>query len=70
MPFGLCNATEAFQKTKDYIFQNMRLFPGACIDDILIYTKTLEDYRQALRNVYDKLQQERFFAPRDKCTWA
>ena len=53
----------------DYIFQNMRQFAGAYIDDILIYNKTLEDHLQALRNVCDKLRQESFFAGPDKCTW-
>ena len=53
-----------------YIFQNMRQFAGAYIDDILIYTKTLEDHLQALRNVYEKFRQESFFAGPDKCTWA
>ena len=46
----------------------MRLFPGAYIEDILIYTKTLEDHLQALRKVYDKLRQESFFAGTDKGT--
>ena len=65
MPFGLCNATATFQKTMDYIFQNMRQLAGAYIDDILIYTKTLEYHLQALRKVYDKLRQESFFAGPD-----
>ena len=42
--------------------QNMRLFAGAYHDDILIYTKTLEEHIQALREVYDKLRQDSFFA--------
>ena len=62
MPFGLCNAPYTFQKTMDYILQNMRAFAGAYIDDILIYTKTLEQHLAALRNVYDKLREENFFA--------
>ena len=69
MPFGLYNAPATFQKTMDYIFQNMRQFAGAHIGDILIYTKTLEDHIQALRKVYDKLRQESFFAGPEKCTW-
>ena len=45
----------------DYIFQNMRQFAGACIDDILVYTKTFAEHVLALRHVYDKLRVERFF---------
>ena len=70
MSFGLCNAPGTFQKTMDYIFQNMRQFAGVYIDDILIYTKTLEDHLQALRKVYDKLRQGSIFSRPDKCTWA
>ena len=54
----------------DYILQNMRAFAGAYIDDILIYTKTLEQHLAALRKVYDKLREENFFAGPDKCSWA
>ena len=46
----------------------MRQFEGDYIDDILLYTKTLEDRLQVLRKVYDKLRQESFFAGPDKCT--
>ena len=70
MPFGLCNAPATFQKTMDYIFQNMRQFAGAYIDDILVYTKTLAEHVLAIRQVYDKLRVERFFAGPDKCSWA
>ena len=57
MSFGLCNAPGTFQKTMDYILQNIRQFAGVYTNDILIYTKTLEDHLQALRKVYDKLRQ-------------
>ena len=70
MLYGLCNTTATFQKTMDFIFQSMRQFAGAYIDDIMIYTKTLEDHLQALRKVYYKLRQGSFFAGPDKCTWA
>ena len=53
MPFGLCTARATFQKTMDYIFQNMGQFAGVYIDDSLIYSKTLEYHLQALRKVYD-----------------
>ena len=38
-------------KTMDYIFQNMRQFAGAYIDDILVYTKTLAEHVPAIRQV-------------------
>ena len=41
MPFGLCDAPATFQKSMSYIFQDMRKFAAAYIDDILIFTRTL-----------------------------
>ncbi|MGV0951482.1 MAG: dUTP diphosphatase, partial [Azonexus sp.] len=70
MPFGLCNAPATFQKTMNYVFQDLRKFAGAYIDDILVFTKTLDEHIQALRQVYEKLRKECFFAGPDKCTWA
>ena len=70
MPFGLCNAPATFQKTMNYIFQDLRKFAGAYIDDILVFNKNLPEHLSALRQVYEKLRKERFFAGPDKCTWA
>ena len=53
-----------------YIFQNMRIFAGAYIDAILVYTNTFEEQLQALRKVNDKLREWSFFAGPDKCTFA
>ena len=62
MPFGLCNAPATFHNSMYSIFQNMRQFAGAYIDDILVHTKTLAYNAPAIRQVYDKLCVERFFA--------
>ena len=70
VPFGLCNAPATFQKTINFILQEMREFAGAYIDDILIFTKTLDEHLVALRKVLEKLRQERFFAGPEKCSWA
>ena len=65
MMLGFCNAPATFQKTMDYIFQNMRQFAGAYIDGILFYTKTLAEHVLSIRQVHDKLSVERFFAGPD-----
>ena len=62
MILWLCDAQATFQNTIDYIFQNMRQFAGAYINDILLCTKTLAEHVTSLRQVYDKLHVERFFA--------
>ena len=69
MPLGLCKAHATFQKTMNYIFQDVMSFAGAYIDDILIFTSSLEEHLLALRQVYQKLRQEKFFAGSDKCSW-
>ena len=54
----------------DYIFQNIRLFAGAYIDGILVYTNTLEEQLQALRKGNDKLREGSVFAGPVNCTLA
>ena len=45
MPFGLCNAPSTFQSMINDVFRDM-LDVGviACMDDILIYTETVEEH--------------------------
>ena len=69
MPFGLCNAPSTFQRTMDLIFQDLRDFAGAYIDDILIFSKDLTDHLYHLRQVYQRLDREKFFANPPKCTF-
>ena len=52
MPFGLCNAPATFQRTMDFVLNDLREFCGAYMDDILVYTGTLEDHLVALRAVF------------------
>ena len=52
MPFGLCNAPATFQRTMDFVLQDLRGMVGAYVDDILTGTDTLEDMVFALREVY------------------
>ena len=51
MPFGLCNASATFQRTTDFVLQDLSGMVGAYMDDILTGTYTLEDMVFALREV-------------------
>ena len=51
MPFGLYNAPATFQRTMDFVLQDMRGMVGAYVDDILTGIDTSEDMVFALRKV-------------------
>ena len=70
MPFGLCNAPATFQRTMDLIFGDLREIAGAYMDDVLIFSQTLEDHIRDLRIVYKKLEAEKLYANPEKCTFA
>jgi len=60
MPFGLCNALSTFQGMINDVFGDM-LDVGvmAYMDDILIYSETIEQHVAIVRKVMDRLQKVR-----------
>ena len=67
MPFGLCNAPATFQRTMDFVLQDLRGMVGAYVDDILTGTDTLEDMVFALLEVYVRLARQTLYANPEKC---
>jgi hypothetical protein len=55
MSFGLRNAAQTFQRFMDNILRGPE-FCFAYIDDILIFSHTLEEHEHHLRTVFDRLQ--------------
>jgi len=57
MPFGLCNALSTFQGMISDVFRDM-LDVGviAYMDDILIYSETIEEHVAMVRKVMDRLR--------------
>ena len=43
MPFGLRNASQTFQSYMDSILQNLAAFSAYYIDDIIAFSRTMED---------------------------
>ena len=68
MPFGLANAPATFQS---YINQALiGLVDTICViylDDILIYSKTVEEHHHAVRQVLDRLRQFKLYCNLKKC---
>jgi hypothetical protein len=69
MLFGLTNSPATFQTMMNVIFQDLVMAGSVCvyIDDILIFTKTIEEHRRITRLVLDRLRQHKLFLRPDKC---
>jgi hypothetical protein len=71
MPFGLTNAPATFQCTMNLIFAPyVRKFLLVFMDDILVYSKSMEDHVEHLKVVFQTLQQHQFFVKYSKCSFA
>ncbi|KAI2646712.1 Transposon Tf2-6 polyprotein [Labeo rohita] len=64
MPFGLCNSPAAFQHFINDVLRDMLgRWCYAYLDDILIYSKTLEEHTQHVRAVLQRLLAHQFTPP-------
>ncbi|GBG89583.1 hypothetical protein CBR_g49372 [Chara braunii] len=68
MPFGLTNAPATFQAAMTTEFSAMLdRFVLVYLDDILVYSRTLEEHLEHLRRVLETLRSARYKANHDKC---
>jgi hypothetical protein len=63
MPFGLTNALATFCILMNDIFQEwLDDFVVVYIDNILIYSSSLEEHAEHLRKVFQRLRENKFYA--------
>lgn len=71
MPFGLCNAPATFQCVMNSILQPcLRRSVLVFMDDILVYSHSLEAHVQHLHEVFSLLRKHCFFVKASKCSFA
>ncbi len=68
MQFGLANSPSTFQSFINDVFRDMlNRFVIVYIDDILIYSRTLEEHIHQVRSVLHRLIKHQLYAKLDKC---
>ena len=61
MPFGLTNAPATFNRMKDRMFRKHRAYTGVFFDDIIIYSKSLEEHKCHLKAVFQELRDNKLY---------
>ena len=70
MPFGLTNAPSVFQRLMNKIFAaELGVSILVYLDDILVFSETIEEHWQHLRNALARLREHRLYARVHKCTF-
>ena len=68
MPFGLANTPAAFMDLMNQMFHDfLNQFVVVFIDDILIYSKSLEEHEDHLRRVLQRHKEKQLYAKFLKC---
>ena len=61
MPFGLTNAPATFKRLMDRIFGKHHSFTGVFFDDIIVYSKRLEEHKAHLEKVFKELKEHNLY---------
>ena len=67
MPFGLCNAPATFQRLMHKVLDGFENFTLAYLDDIIIFSTTLEDHKKHLALVLQRLEKFNLKLKPEKC---
>ena len=69
MPFGLSNAPALFQELMTYVLDGLTDFSTAYLDDILIFSETLEDHMKHLAMIFQRLRAFNLKLKLKKCSF-
>ena len=67
MPFGLTNAPAVFQTLVDILRDMLHQFVFVYLDDILIFSRSLAEHKLHVRQVLQRLLENRLFVKAEKC---
>lgn len=67
MPFGLSNAPSIFQELMSVVLEGLSHFAIAYLDDILIFSETVEGHLHHIQVVFDRLRQHGLKLKLKKC---
>ena len=68
MPLGLKNASKTFQRMVEYVLrEQLGKSVIVFIDDILVFSNTLEEHKQHLKMVLERLREEKLYLKPKKC---
>ncbi|MCO5548548.1 hypothetical protein L7F22_002008 [Adiantum nelumboides] len=66
MPFGLTNAPATFNRMMERIFRPHRNFTGVFFDDVIIYSKSMEEHKKHLQVIFQALRDNKLFINQKK----
>ena len=68
MPFGLTNAFATFMDLMNRVFHDyLDRFVIVFVDDILIFSKSMEEHEEHLRIIFQILREKKLYAKFKKC---
>jgi len=68
MPFGLTSAPSTFMALMNHILRPyLDKFAVAYLDDVLIYSRTLDEHCEHVRTVLEQFRKHKLYAKRSKC---
>ena len=69
IPFGLSNAPAVFQELMSVVLQGCNDFATAYLDDIMVFSSTLEEHLEHLSIIFGKLRQHNLKLKLEKCSF-
>ena len=68
--FGICSAPPAFCRLIDVVLAGLRYDTCmAYVDDIVIYSSTIDEHLQKLKSVFERLKQKNLILKPSKCNF-